>query len=175
MKKSICSVLLLVLFLAVDAQAATCRAGEAAVRGSQTGYEEDKTAANETSEKELSFSDALEQCVGGISGAQTSPSFGGGGGLSDMLDQLVNRVCRIARERINGELDTDSKRRMAAALQNIYRDYEANQASQPSSTSSSSASAQSGVPSTAVQSPVSTPAIEPSQNDQSAFWQSIWK
>lgn len=175
MKKTICSVLLLVLFLAVDAQAATCRAGEAAVRGSQTGYEEDKTAANETSEKELSFSDALEQCVGGISGAQTSPAFGGGGGLSDMLDQLFSRVCRIARERINGELDTDSKRRMAAALQNIYRDHEANQASQPSSTASSSGPEQSGAPSMTVQSPVSAPAIEPSQNDQSAFWQSIWK
>ena len=59
--KAICSVLLLMFFIAVDAQAATCRAGEAAVRGSQTGYEEDKTAANETSEKELSFSDVLER------------------------------------------------------------------------------------------------------------------
>lgn len=163
-------------FIAVDAQAATCRAGEAAVRGSQTGYEEDKTAANETSEKELSFSDVLEQCVGGISGAQTSTTFGGGGGLSDKLDQIFNRVCSIARERINGELDTDSKRRMASALQNIYREHEANQANAPGSTTSGGTTApQVSAGATAVQTPHSTTINESPQNDQSAFWQSIWK
>lgn len=163
-------------FIAVDAQAATCRAGEAAVRGSQTGYEEDKTAANETSEKELSFSDVLEQCVGGISGAQTSTTFGGGGGLGDKLDEIFNRVCSIARERINGELDSDSKRRMASALQNIYREHAANQANGPTSTTpAQTTTPQVTTGASAVQAPLSAPISETSQNDQSAFWQSIWK
>ena len=168
--KTMFSALFLLLLATVDAQAATGRAGEAAVRGSQTGYEEDRTAANETSEKELSFSDVLQQCVGGIAGAQTSTPFGGGGNI---FEEIANRICSIARERVNGELNSDAKIRMASALQNIYQDYDA-RGSASTSTPSTSPSIRPATTSFTQQKSqvISDPANE---TTDSAFWNNIWK
>lgn len=167
--KTICSLFFL-LFIAIPvAQAATCRAGEAAVRGGQVGYESDSEAADETADKSLSFADVLEQCVGSITGAKTSPSFGGGGGLGDIVGELFDKVCRVAREKISGEMADDRKQRMAAALANIYQQNQAASAPQPNQISSS----QEGSSSSTAIAPAS--AVESSSSPSSNFLQDIWR
>jgi hypothetical protein len=166
--KTICSLLFLLFIAMPTAHAATCRAGEAAVRGGQVGYESDTEAADETADKSLSFADVLEQCVGSITGAKTSPSFGGGG-LGDIVGDLFDKVCRVAREKISGEMADDRKQRMAAALANIYRQ---NQAA-PSPQASQISSGQGASTSSTATAPVS--AVESSSSSNSTFLQDIWR
>lgn len=167
--KTICSLLFLLFIAMPVAQAATCRAGEAAVRGGQVGYESDSEAADETADKSLSFADVLEQCVGSITGTQTSPSFGGGGGLGDIVGELFDKVCRVAREKISGEMADDRKQRMAAALANIYQQ---NQAA-PNAPLSQSTSAQGSDSSSTAIAPAS--AVQSSSSPSSNFLQDIWR
>src|SRR4051812_34691557 len=57
-KKSMCGALLTVLCcLPVASDAATCRAGQAAVEGSKAGYEQAKRAADVWAQKERTMSD----------------------------------------------------------------------------------------------------------------------
>lgn len=142
--KKVCSLLLLLILSIPVAQAATCRAGEAAVRGGQAGYESDSEAADETADESLSFADVLEQCVGSITGARTSPTFGGIS-LGDMVGELFDKVCRVAREKVSGAMGDDRKQRMAAALANIYK---MNQASGTPMFNPSTNGQNSGIPAT---------------------------
>jgi len=81
------------------ASAAPCRMAEAAIKGSQSGYERDTTAAIETAEKDMSASDVLGKCVGGISAVVNAPTFPS---LSALFDQVFDRVCRAARNEVQG-------------------------------------------------------------------------
>ena len=89
----------LLLCSAASVQAATCRSGSAAAAGSQSGYERDKQAAQQTAQSERSSSDILGKCVGGITSVLTAPQFPS---LSDIFDQIKNKVCQIASDQGNG-------------------------------------------------------------------------
>lgn len=89
----------LLLCAATSVQAATCRSGTAASQGSQNAYQRDVQAAQETAQRERSSSDILGKCVAGVTGVITAPQFPS---LSDIFDQIKNRVCRIASDQVNG-------------------------------------------------------------------------
>ncbi|APO88911.1 hypothetical protein AB8807_22330 (plasmid) [Xanthomonas campestris pv. olitorii] len=99
MKIFVRALFLLLLCSAASVQAATCRSGSAAAAGSQSGYERDKQAAQQTAQSERSSSDILGKCVGGITSVLTAPQFPS---LSDIFDQIKNKVCQIASDQVNG-------------------------------------------------------------------------
>lgn len=84
------------------AQAASCRSGQAAAQGAQQAYEKDIQAAEENAQKEKGISDTLGKCIGSISGVITSPTFPS---MSDVFNQMKNKVCRIANEKVNGAVN----------------------------------------------------------------------
>lgn len=65
--KTLTRALFVVLLLssAVTANAATCRSGEAAVRGGEAGLARDQDAADTTQTAAQTSSDILGKCVGG--------------------------------------------------------------------------------------------------------------
>lgn len=83
-------------------QAATCRSGSAAIQGSQTGYKKDKQAAEQIAQTERSSSDILGKCVAGITLVITAPQFPS---LSEIFNQIKNKVCQIASNQINGAVN----------------------------------------------------------------------
>jgi hypothetical protein len=99
--KSLTRMLLIILFMssAISVQAATCRSGEAAVRGGEAGMARDQAAAdsNETAEK-LS-SDILGKCIGGITGILNTTSFPD---LSAIWQMIKDKVCSIASSQVRG-------------------------------------------------------------------------
>ncbi|WP_321959533.1 hypothetical protein [Burkholderia cenocepacia] len=99
MKIFVRALFVLLLCSAASVQAATCRSGSAAAQGSQSGYDRDKQAAQQTAQSEKSSSDILGKCVGGITSVLTAPQFPS---LSDIFDQVKNKVCQIASDQING-------------------------------------------------------------------------
>ncbi|WP_262404505.1 hypothetical protein [Xanthomonas oryzae] len=99
MKIYVRALFVLLLCTAVSVQAATCRSGSAAAQGSQSGYDRDKQAAQQTAHSERSSSDILGKCVGGITSVLTAPQFPS---LSDIFDQIKNKVCQIASDQVNG-------------------------------------------------------------------------
>ncbi|UST77169.1 hypothetical protein [Pseudomonas siliginis] len=118
------SIFILSVCLSANVYAVTCRSGEAAVRGSQSGYEEDKKAAEATVENDLSFSDILGKCVGGVTGIKAGPTYGPSETFGDWADKIFKQVCSIARDKINDTVDGAAESRMGSALQNIYSNYE---------------------------------------------------
>ncbi len=89
----------LLLCAATSVQAAPCRSSTAASQGSQKAYQRDVQAAQETAQRERSSSDILGKCVAGVTGVITAPQFPS---MSDIFDQIKNKVCRIASEQVNG-------------------------------------------------------------------------
>lgn len=87
--------------LADESHAAPCRVAEAAIRGSQAGYERDTQAAIETAEKDKSSSDILGKCIGGVTAVITSPTFPS---LDDMFDNVFDKICRVASQQVHGKL-----------------------------------------------------------------------
>ena len=75
--KTLTRALLVVLLMssAVTAHAATCRSGEAAVRGGEAGLARDQDAADTNQTAAQTSSDILGKCVGGITGIFSTTSF----------------------------------------------------------------------------------------------------
>ncbi|NWC90510.1 hypothetical protein [Pseudomonas reactans] len=181
--KTVVSAFLLLVCMSANVTAATCRSGEAAVRGSNSGYEEDKKAAEQVVEKEMSFSDVLELCVGGVTGGQAGPTYGPslGDQFGAWARKVFKQVCSLAREKIDDKLGDGAAGRMSAALQNIYNQNQQNQV--PSVETSTSPSTQGVItnvsPSVSQKAPSAQSLAAPEENasttDDSAFWNDIWK
>jgi hypothetical protein len=84
--------------VAIAAPAAPCRSETAATSGSTAGYTQDTQAADAIEQQDKSASDILGQCVAGITGVITIPTFPS---LDDILNQIKNEVCRIASEQVH--------------------------------------------------------------------------
>jgi hypothetical protein len=80
------------------ASAAPCRSESAATRGSQAGYAVDIRGADRTEQQDKSASDILGQCVAGITGVVTIPTFPS---LASIFDQIKNEICRIASQQVH--------------------------------------------------------------------------
>ena len=115
MKTTVRTIAVLLLCSAASVQAATCRSATAAAQGSQNGYQKDVQAAQQTAQREKSSSDILGRCVGGITGVITAPQFPS---LSEIFDQIKNRVCRIASDQVNGAVN-DANQQINGALGGI--------------------------------------------------------
>jgi TraL protein len=102
-KTSTCAALLVVLCCSpVVANAAVCRAGQAAQEGSQTGYEKAKRAADAWGERERTMSDQLQDCLSRIRTTSISlPSFPS---LQDIMNQVSEKVCQAAVDKINSNI-----------------------------------------------------------------------
>lgn len=178
--KIVFSAFLLLVCMSANVYAVTCRSGEAAVRGSQSGYEEDKKAAEQIVENELSFSDILEKCVGGVTGIKAGPTYGSSETFGGWAEKILKQVCSIARDKINNTVDGTAESRMGSALQNIYTGYEQGQISGTSGTQSGS-SVITNLSSTVTPSTIQSvenaisPSDSSSASDGSAFWNDIWK
>lgn len=102
-KTSMCAALLVVLCCSpVIANAAVCRAGQAAQEGSQAGYEQAKRAADAWGERERTMSDQLQECLSRIRTTNISlPSFPS---LQDIMNQVSEKVCQAAMDKINSNI-----------------------------------------------------------------------
>lgn len=145
-------------FCATTSQAATCRSGNAAVRGSQQGYERDKQAAEQVAKTEQSSSDILGKCVGGITGVLTVPQFPS---LSDIFNQVQNKVCQIARNQIDGVIN-DANGRINSAMSGIH-----NQVNKINNSSVGEV-----IPPPQIMNPT---VQRNGGNSASQFWSNIWK
>lgn len=87
-----------VAWCAMSASAAPCRSQTAASTGGTNGYNVDIQAADATEQQDKSASDILGQCVAGITGTMTIPTFPS---LDDILNQIKNEICRIASQRVH--------------------------------------------------------------------------
>lgn len=74
-----------------------CRVAEAAEAGSRVGFERDRAAAIENEQRESASSSVIGKCVNGITSVIVVPTFPS---LSDIFAQAVNRVCRVANDKI---------------------------------------------------------------------------
>ncbi|MDH4845057.1 hypothetical protein E8E71_14900 [Pseudomonas sp. BN605] len=99
--KTLTRALLVVLLIssAVTAHAATCRSGEAAVRGGEAGLARDQDAADTNQTAAQTSSDILGKCVGGITGIFSTTSFPD---LSAIWQMIKDKVCSIASSSVNG-------------------------------------------------------------------------
>lgn len=102
-KKSMCPALLMVLCcLPVISDAAVCRSGDAAQVGSTAGYEQARKADEAWAERERTVSDQLQSCLSRIRTTSVSlPSFPS---LQDILNQVTERVCQAAVDKINSHI-----------------------------------------------------------------------
>jgi hypothetical protein len=85
-------------FFAVPAHATPCRSAEAALRGSQAGYEAERQAAEESAERERNASDIMDKCVSGMAAVVTAPQFPS---LSDIFGDVRRKICLAAQEKID--------------------------------------------------------------------------
>ena len=97
MRKMLCTTLLLLACLPV-AEAASCRAGTAAKAGSDAGYNQAKEAADAWSQRQNNVTASLGDCLGNISTTITAPTFPN---LADSLNQMGQKICQAARDKIN--------------------------------------------------------------------------
>ncbi|TES72597.1 MULTISPECIES: conjugal transfer protein [Pseudomonas syringae group] len=101
-KKSMCPALLVLCCLPVISFAAVCRSGDAAQAGSAAGYEQSRKADEAWAERERTVSDQLQNCLSRIRTTSVSlPSFPS---LQDVLDQVTERVCQAAVDKINSQI-----------------------------------------------------------------------
>ncbi|OWY38866.1 hypothetical protein CEK28_10580 [Xenophilus sp. AP218F] len=100
------AMLALLLLMAGTSQADTCRSGGAAQRGAQAGYDQDTQAASTNAQKEKQSSDILNKCVGSITAVITAPQFPS---IADIFENIKNKVCAIASEKINGAINDVNK------------------------------------------------------------------
>lgn len=78
--------------------AASCRAAIAAQQGAEAGYNRDKQAAQSWADSENQVSNSAQQCLGDISTTLTVPVFPD---LNALLNQVINKVCNTARDKIH--------------------------------------------------------------------------
>lgn len=106
MLKSACLTLLVaVCCLPVFAEAATCRAAQAAQVGSQAGYDQAKRADEAWAERERNVSDQLQSCLSRIQSTSiTVPSFPS---LQSIMTQVSEKICQAAVDKINSHIPTN--------------------------------------------------------------------
>lgn len=80
---------------------AGCRSGDAAVRGSQVGFERAQTAAQTLSQNQTQAQTLLQKCIAGIANMQSPSQFPS---MSDMFNQVVQKVCSAATQQVNSAL-----------------------------------------------------------------------
>lgn len=99
--KSLTRTLLVVLLLcsSIGVQAATCRSGEAAMRGGEAGLARDQGAADSNETAEKTSSDILGKCIGGITGIFGTTTFPD---LSAIWQMIKDKVCSIASSQVRG-------------------------------------------------------------------------
>lgn len=90
-------VLLVTLAAACKADAG-CRAGDAAARGSQMGFQRAQANALTISQSQTQAQALLQKCLSGIANMQTVSMFPS---LSNVLDQMVQKVCNAATQQVN--------------------------------------------------------------------------
>ncbi|WP_241509644.1 conjugal transfer protein [Pseudomonas ovata] len=84
------------------ADAATCRAAQAAQVGSQAGYDEAKRADEAWAERERNVSDQLQGCLSRIQTTSISlPSFPS---LQSIMTQVSEKICQAAVDKINSHI-----------------------------------------------------------------------
>jgi len=151
--------IVLLLCFTGSVQAANCRSVNAAVQGSQSGYQKDTQAAEQTAQKQRTTSDILGKCVGGITGVITAPQFPS---LSDIFDQIKNKVCKLASDQVNGAVNS--------VVNNV------NGQINGVVTGINGQISNTGVGQVVGNVPqVSGPAIQTSSSQSSSFWSNIWK
>lgn len=94
-------ILLCALLCAPGVQAADCAVASAALAGAQAGYEQDSKAAASWMQREQQASQGLSQCLGSISTSVTVPTFPS---ISGILDEIKNKVCAAARDKVSSLL-----------------------------------------------------------------------
>ena len=99
--KSLTRTLLVVLLMcsSVGVHAATCRSGEAAMRGGEAGLARDQDAADSTETAEKLSSDILGKCIGGITGIFGTTAFPDPSAIWQMIK---DKVCSIASSQVRG-------------------------------------------------------------------------
>lgn len=99
--KSLTRTLFVVLLLcsSFGAQAATCRSGEAAIRGGEAGLSRDQSAADSNETAEKMSSEILGKCIGGITGIFGTTAFPD---LSQIWQMIKDKVCSIASSQVRG-------------------------------------------------------------------------
>ena len=99
--KPLTRTLLVVLLMcsSIGVQAATCRSGEAAMRGGEAGLSRDQSAADSNETAEKTSSDILGKCIGGITGIFGTTSFPD---LSAIWQMIKDKVCSIASSQVRG-------------------------------------------------------------------------
>lgn len=102
-RHSVCAALLVVwCCLSAEANAATCRSGEAATTGSQAGYQEAKRASDAWAEREKTVSDQMQDCLSRIRTTSVNlPSFPS---LQDLLNKVADKVCQAAVDKVNSHI-----------------------------------------------------------------------
>lgn len=152
--------IVLILCLSASVQAAVnCRSATAAAQGSQTGYQRDTQAAEQTAQKERNSSDILGKCVGGITGVITAPQFPS---LSDIFNQIKDKICQIAIDQINNTVN-GATNQINGAMNGITGSING----QINNT---------GIGQIVGNVPqVSGPVIQTSSTQSSSFWSNIWK
>ena len=158
MKLIVRTLLVLSMCSATNVEAATCRSGAAAIAGAKSGYNRDQQAAVTTATNDRSSSDILGKCVGGITSILTAPQFPS---LSDIFDQIKNKVCAIASDQIDAQIG-EVNSQISGAMTNIN--------SQISSTGATSIIGTSAT--------ITSPTIQqtnPGTASSSQFWSDIWK
>lgn len=105
-KQSMRLALLMVLCcLPVFSNAAVCRSGEAAQAGSDAGYEQARKADEAWAERERTVSDQLQDCLARIRTTSISlPTFPS---LQDILNQVAEKICQTAVDKINSHIPSN--------------------------------------------------------------------
>ncbi|ENM4394633.1 conjugal transfer protein [Salmonella enterica] len=102
MHKSLVAVVSGLILISSSVGAATCRAGNAAQAGSDTGYERARAAADAWSQRESDVSSSLQSCLSRIKKISVNiPQFPS---LDDILSQLENQVCDAVVDKVNEKL-----------------------------------------------------------------------
>lgn len=99
--KASAALVLLVAIIATSPAYAGCRAGDAAARGSQAGFARAQTNAVSLSQNQTQAQTLLQKCLQGIANMQTVSMFPS---LSDVFDQMVQKVCNAATQQVNSAI-----------------------------------------------------------------------
>jgi hypothetical protein len=156
----------LLVALAITSQAnAGCRAGDAAVHGSQIGFQRAQANALTISQNQTRAQMLLQKCLAGIASMQTITMFPS---LTDVLDQVVQKVCNAATQQVNSAIGQitpqDDLDQIINHLNAQAQSATGGLITNPIGTTPVSTLSSSTVPSAA-----------PSSTAGADFWQNIWK
>jgi TraL protein len=158
------SAAVLVALVATSTAHAGCRSGDAAVRGSQLGFERAQTSAVSISQNETQAQTLLQKCIAGLASMQTISMFPS---MGDIMNQMVQRVCNAATQQVNSAIGQVTPQNDLDAIMGQLN---------------SEAQKQTGglITNPITQTPISTvtsPSSQPSTKPQLGpdFWSGIWK